>query len=64
MDGHGTEPYEQNTQQWPAVGRSMAWQFAHWWKNAQASSGITSDSACPHAGQRSVEWTVAVMDRR
>jgi hypothetical protein len=29
MGGHGTEPYEQNTQQSPAFGRSVAQQPVH-----------------------------------
>jgi hypothetical protein len=39
--GHGTEPYEQNTQQSPALGRSRAWQCGHSKKNWQRSLGMT-----------------------
>jgi len=30
IGGHGTEPYEQNTQQSPVFGRSVAPQPLHW----------------------------------
>ena len=53
--GHGTEPYEQNTQQSPAFGRSNAPQPAHSWKNAHASVGMSTRASWPHAGHRSSE---------
>ena len=59
--GHGTEPYEQNTQQSPARGRSSAWQPAHSWKNRQASVGIASVSVWPQAGQVRTEVSFIVL---
>jgi len=50
-DGHDTVPYEQNTQQSPAFGRSIAWHAAHSWKNRHASIGTINSSAYPQAGQ-------------
>ena len=43
--GQGTEPYEQNTQQSPAFGRSTTPQPPHAWKNTHASVGMSSDSS-------------------
>lgn len=51
LDGHFTVPYEQNTQQSPAFGRSIAWHAAHSWKNRHASIGTINSSACPQSGQ-------------
>jgi hypothetical protein len=58
--GHGAEPYEQNTQQSPAFGRSIVPQPAHSWKNRHASVGIVNASSRPHAGQRSTEISCVV----
>ena len=44
-------PYEQNTQQSPAKGRSTARHAGHSKKNTHASSGIVACSTCPHDGQ-------------
>jgi hypothetical protein len=55
MDGHGTDPYEQKTQQSPALGRSTVPQPAHWWKKTQASAGISNASAREHSGQVSTD---------
>jgi hypothetical protein len=51
LGGHFTEPYEQKTQQSPGFGLKTLLQFAHWWKNWQASIGITSSLAKPQCGQ-------------
>ena len=56
MGGHGTEPYEQKTQQSPAFGRSSVPHPLQAWKNMQASVGIFIASACPHAGHVSTDW--------
>jgi hypothetical protein len=56
--GHGTDPYEQNTQQSPAFGQSMTPHPAHSWKNTQASVVISSHAAWPHSGQRSRDLRV------
>ena len=53
MGGQGTAPWEQNTQQSPALGRITARHALHSWKNTQASVGMGSISAWPHAGHRS-----------
>jgi hypothetical protein len=42
IGGHGTSPKEQNTQQSPAFGLSIAPQSLHSKKNWQASVGIVS----------------------
>jgi hypothetical protein len=50
MGGHLTEPYEQNTQQSPALGRSNARQPGHSWKITQAFVGIILSVANPQCG--------------
>jgi hypothetical protein len=64
MGGHGAEPYEQKTQQSPALGRSTTWHPPHSWKNRQASVGIASGSACPQAGQVRTEVVVTAVGMR
>ncbi|AIF47582.1 hypothetical protein HY57_10025 [Dyella japonica A8] len=59
IGGHGTEPYEQNTQQSPAFGFSSAPQAAHSWKNTQAFVGMTSTLWWPHSGQVSVDSSIS-----
>lgn len=49
--GQGTSPYEQNTQQSPGKGRSIAWQFAHSKKNWHASTGMCVVCSNLHSGQ-------------
>ncbi len=49
--GHLTDPYEQNTQQSPALGRRIAPQAEHSWRYTQASTGIDRTVANPHRGQ-------------
>jgi hypothetical protein len=49
--GHGTEPYEQNTQQSPGFGRSMEQQPVQRQKNWQASVSIVSARAVRQCGQ-------------
>jgi len=51
IGGHGTEPYEQNTQQSPGFGRSVAPQPAQVWKNRHASVGMSSDFSTAQCGQ-------------
>lgn len=53
--GHGTVPYEQNTQQSPALGRRRVPHPVHAWKKTQASVGMVSIAACPHEGQVSTD---------
>jgi len=60
MGGHGTSPYEQNTQQSPVLGRSITPQPAHSWKNTQAFSGMDSTLRCPQSGHVSVHRRTAV----
>jgi hypothetical protein len=52
--GHGTEPYEQNTQQSPAFGLNTAAQAGQSRKNWQALVGIVMVVHCPQCGQ--VSW--------
>ena len=52
--GHGTEPYEQNTQQSPAFGLTTAAHAGQSRKNWQASVGIVIVLTCPQCGQ--VSW--------
>lgn len=60
--GHGTEPYEQNTQQSPLLGRRVARQAEHVCVTTQAFVGISSVSTCPHEGQVRAE-DVTTMER-
>ena len=55
--GQGTEPYEQNTQQSPDLGRMMTWQPGHSHRKTQASAGIISTDCAAHEGQWMVLWT-------
>jgi len=54
LGGHGALPNEQNTQQSPGRGRSIARQCGHSKKNTHASVGMRSSVAPPHDGQRMV----------
>jgi hypothetical protein len=54
MGGHGTSPYEQNTQQSPGCGFSSTPHAGHSQKNWQASVGMRALVAEPHSGQVSV----------
>jgi hypothetical protein len=58
--GHGTEPYEQNTQQSPDFGLSSAWQPPHRWKYRHASVGIVSTEVKPQCGQVSFDSRLVV----
>jgi hypothetical protein len=51
--GHGTEPYEQNTQQSPAFGLTTAAHAGQSRKNWQASVGIAIVLTSPQCGQGS-----------
>jgi hypothetical protein len=51
--GHGTDPYEQNTQPEPSLGRSSIPQDRQRCRTRHASFGIVSASSWPHEGQRS-----------
>src|SRR5580704_11682842 len=51
MGGHGTEPYEQNTQQSPGFGRRSSPQPMQSKKNWQASVGMVSAFAVPQFGR-------------
>lgn len=55
MGGHLTDPYEQNTQQSPLRGRSIALQFLHSWKKRQASVGMRSTLEWAQCGQVSTD---------
>lgn len=50
-------PYEQNTQQSPVFGASIALQAGHSKKNWQASVGIVSSLWYPQAGHLSTLWS-------
>jgi hypothetical protein len=58
--GQGTSPCEQNTQQSPGSGRSIAPQPLQGWKNTQASSGIASSMRAAQCGQVNVLWVTVV----
>jgi hypothetical protein len=58
MEGHFTEPKEQNTQQSPGWGLSRVPQPLHSWKNRHVSVGIVSALACPHFGHVSTDSRV------
>jgi hypothetical protein len=51
IGGHGTEPYEQNTQQSPGLGLNLVRQPVHSKKMRHASIGIISIFARPQQGQ-------------
>ena len=62
MEGHLTDPYEQNTQQSPTLGRRTTWQAAHSWKKAQASVGIRSTDEHPHLGHVRVDSSIGMFE--
>jgi hypothetical protein len=51
-EGHVSDPYEQNTQHSPGLGRRIALHESHSW---QAPSGMVSALACPHFGHVKIE---------
>lgn len=53
--GQRSEPYEQNTQQSPGVGRSSVWHPLHSWKKVQASVGMRHVSSNSQTGHRIVQ---------
>ena len=59
--GHGTVPYEQNTQQSPLCGRSTAPQAGHTYTIRQESAGIVSRCSPSHAGHRIVATVVMTL---
>jgi hypothetical protein len=50
IGGHGTDPYEQKTQQSPGFGRSIAPHCTQSWKKMHAFSGIVSSVTLPQDG--------------
>jgi hypothetical protein len=63
IDGHGTLPWEQKTQQCPAFGRIITWHLTHSWKKRQASTGIIISAANPHCGHRSTDEVLMTVIR-
>jgi hypothetical protein len=61
IDGQGTDPYEQNTQQSPAFGFSSAPHDGHAKKKWHDSSGIVFTDTCPHWGHVSFETRLTTM---
>jgi hypothetical protein len=55
LGGQATLPYEQNTQQSPGFGVSSALHCSHSWNHRQASVGMVSSFAYPHAGHVRIE---------
>ena len=57
--GHGTVPYEQNTQQSPGLGLSNSPHVLQTYKKMQASVGMVSAAWCPQCGHVSVDCRVS-----
>jgi hypothetical protein len=58
--GHGTEPYEQNTQQWPARGRSSCPQALQVYRMRHESVDMCSSCSWPQVGQWIMDALVTV----